>query len=931
MTIQNPKKPWAVVLMSIEGSTPPSSIPDRFRKLFAYSDENADPTLADFWRDVTQGTVDVSGSEVFGWYDSGFSMIGTPGLSAYPGVTGDFQRPAPIEHAKRVLQANTPGIDLSRYRSFLAVYNFGCDGGYSGDGVVYGIGVASDLSWADVGWRRCIRCSCLVRTAGATLSCSQGGTHEVPTNEPVRFAPRSASTLQSTGGFTACSACGEMFRAAQAAGCPAHGTHVTDGSAFYLLTNWKGAIGDGGWHACSACGALVQGDGSGPCPAAGGKPHTLGSDEFNFPMKDFTYDLRFLGHEMGHAFGFVHSRSTRPDSTSLDNDGFPGAYDDWFDIMSADNCDSYVPALPAADLPGPTGPGLSAHHLLTQGLIPSSSIYVSDPSKPIDAVKLRPVDSPGITGAAVVQVGTFIAELRMSNGPDGRPGWDRALDFAGASAAVLVHDVAPPGPVVLQSTTGNPYLLPGDTFEARVGLGSVRITVNAIDPAGRQAFLAINRYPYTINSWQRWLVLPCRYRADADPTVTLDTLRALMTNGVEAFWRDMSNESAGIHASDVLSSKGDRGDAWFQITGGGDPGADAETRISNAIAQILASQIPTGDGKGTTPFLLDWRWFTGLILANDVAVGDGIVRRMRLPSGNTPAHAGDAGTGTAAGNLTFDVVELGVDAINASSVNRAVGQSLGLATVADDRYHVMSTATNAFRVAPATPTDGIDPAWAPAGPAASARDLGTLGWLGGRDFTVPPPFAGSSTSGSLRLLPLGIPGIIEAGYWRATIGGWTFECRLRRGWDGGLPEPIIVLAQSTEGPPRVLHVGESLLWVGGDMVEASDSALEDLLGGGSVTVTAANASPELNGAGLPAVQPGATITYSLRTGRRIQWGSAVLRGGGTLYFTPRGKIVRIPPGDPMERKIQRAVDETFGLIEEALGGQRPQALNSSKP
>ena len=707
----------------------------------------------------------------------------------------------------------------------------------------------------------------------------------MPADEPVRYAPTRASALQSTGGFTACSACGAMVVSAQSAGCPAHGTHVPDGSGYHLFTNWKGGVGDGGWHACAACGAVVQGDGSGACPAAAGKPHKLGTNEYNFLMRDFAYDLRYLGHEMGHAFGFVHSRSTRPDSTSLDNDGFPGAYDDWFDIMSAESCDSYIPALPAADRPGPTGPGLSAHHLLTQGLIPASSMFISDPGKPIDAAQLRPVDSPNVAGFAVVQVGTFIAELRMAAGPDGRPGWDRALDFGGASAAVLVHDIAGPGPVLMRSTAGNSYLLAGDTFEARVGLGAVRITVNAIDPAGRRAYLAINRYPYTINSWQRWLVLPCRYRTDADPATTLDTLRALLKDGVEAYWRDMSAGSARIHASAVLSAQGDRADGWFPIPGGANPGLDPGMRIGNAITQILSSRVPTGDGKDTTPFLIDWRWFSGLVLVNDVAIGDGVARRLQLASGNTPPHAGDRGVGTAAGNLTFDVVELGVDQLNASSLNRAIGQSLGLSTTTGDRYHLMSTDADVYRVAPAVPTEGIDPAWAPAGPAVGSRDLGTLGWLGGRDLMVQPPTAGSSLGGQLRLIPLGLQPLLEAGYWRATIGGWTFECRLRRGWDAGLPEPIIVLAIPSEGAPRVLHAGETLFWVGGDAVSAADPTLESLLGGGSVTVATANATPDFNGAGLPALQPGATITYTVRAAQRLQWGGAVLRGGGTLYFT----------------------------------------------
>jgi len=65
---------------------------------------------------------------------------------------------------------------------------------------------------------------------------------------------------------------------------------------------------DGGWHACSACGGVIQGDGSGSCPAAGGKPHTLQSDEFSFPIRDFTYDLRFHRKERRCSFERLRDR-----------------------------------------------------------------------------------------------------------------------------------------------------------------------------------------------------------------------------------------------------------------------------------------------------------------------------------------------------------------------------------------------------------------------------------------------------------------------------------------------------------------------------------------------------------------------------------------------------------------------------------------------
>jgi hypothetical protein len=927
MSIPDPTGPWAVVLMSIEGSSPPADVPARMQQLFRRSDPGIDPTLADFWHDVTQGTVDISTSDVFGWYDSGFTMIGTPGLTPYPGVAGSFQRPAPVDHARTVLQQNNPGLDLSHYRSILAVYNFGCDGGNSGRDVVWGTAIGDTLSWAESGWRRCQKCSCLVITAGASSPCSEGGTHDVPPSEPVRFAPTNSGTLSSTSGYTTCGKCGRMFASSTTAGCPAGGAHASDGSAYYLLTGWAGGIGDGGWTRCRACGSIVQGDGTGLTCLATTTLHDLDTDkghDFNFPMRDFTYELQFLGHEMGHAFGFIHSRSSQPDTTDFADDGFPGAYGDRFDIMSAKSCDSFTPALPASDRPGLTGPALSAHHLLTQDLLPQSSIHRVPFSTAQNWALLRPVDSPSAAGSAVVQVGNFIAELRMLTGPNGAPSWDRALDFGGAGAAVVIHDVADPGPVRLESTRGLPYLLQGDMFEARVlveaGAGPVtaRITVNSIDPVARQAALSINLSPYPANTWQRWLVLPCQYLHNVDPAIPLPILRSIMTDGVESYFSDMSSGLARIAGSYTLSALGNRGDKWFAVEELHPPTSAAD-RAQSAITQILAAQVPSVDGKTNLPFLLDWRWFTGIIVINDVAAGNGYLGRTLLPTGNTPTVAGMTGLGNAAGTQMFDLVEIGGDHIDVATIAQAIGESLGLPQTTGDPYHLMSSVADRIDYTSSAPVGGVTAAHTgPAGPALSSDNLAALGWLGGRDYVATSPTAGGVTSDSVRLAPLGQAGVLRAGYLRAVIGPWTFECRINQNWDAALPLPVQVIAMADGLAPRLLRAGDSVGWVGHIPVNSAvESSLIKLLGGGTVTVAKEN-TDTVGWPSSPIIAAGATLRYSEETARPYIAGGGVLRGGGTLLFTLDGRVLHLPPGDPWEGRIRQSMDDVFRPAAEDL-------------
>ena len=777
MTVIDPTRPWAVVLLSMEGSTPSTAFRDKVVQLFQPRVAGADPTLNDYWKSVSLGSISVSGSQVFGWYDSGYTFIGTPGRPTYPGVTSNFPRKGQADtfgNAKQVLLDNNPGLDLSQFGHILAIYNFACNAGNSGTGVVWGIGTTGPISWAEAGWPRCQQCSAMVRTDASGLPCSQGGGHVIGSGDPVRQLPTSAGVLASTTGFHACSRCGVLVLGSAGA-CPAGGPHIPSGTTYTLPTNWAGGIGDGDWHTCTSCAVTLQGDGGGlSCPATANHVHTVGSDTYVVPVIDFSYDLTFLAHEMGHAFGFIHSRNTDPISYSMSNDVFPGAYGDFFDIMSAENCDYFHQT---GDLsPGLAGPALATQQLVTNGLLPATSIFDFGTSTHYANTTLAPVDTPASDAVHASTFGSFIAELRMHTAPDGSPGWDRALDLGGATAAVLVHDVAAPAPALMLSTVGRPYLLAGDRFQARAGLGNVEITVTSIDEIARRATVTITDIPDAIR-WRRWLVIPYSDGQNGTPGRTLEDLRDLMTYGVERFWAGMAGGVPVMNGSCVLSGSGTVSDTWFDL--GPLKGGSPTEQVEYIIPRILDQPCPV-PGTAPWPYLIDWRWFTGIIFVVDAPTASS-VSRLSVPSGNTSSTPAPDKVGHAAGQLEFDVITIPLESLNATALNTLIAQSLGITVNENDRYHLTGD-PDPYTAGAAQAPAWIHSQWQPNGPSIRASDGESQGWLAGRVFTAPAAPDGQPAAGRVALVPYGLDLVPGVGYLQARIGGVSLEFRARVGW-----------------------------------------------------------------------------------------------------------------------------------------------------
>jgi hypothetical protein len=911
MTVADPKKPWAVILLALEGSTPNPQVIADFRTLFSYSGGIMAPlqghrsfTLADFWRDVSLGHIDVSSSEVFGWYTCGWSVLKSRRMPAFPGMSEGIGRGDWAAHARFILQLNNQSLSLAKYRGVLSVWNFPTNGGSQGADVVYGLnGVGGDLAWAERGWRWCESCSALVGGQVAGLACPAAGQHQLgPTRD--YFVPTQPSLAQSAA-FLACLKCGGLFGGAVGQGvCAAGGPHQAGSTAYRVMAGWGSCLGQDKWNQCRNCSLVLFRDRADfeklVCPV-GAQPHdplTGSLAELSFPFVEYGYNRTFLTHEMGHAYGFIHGRDTTPQSQQLDNDCFPGAYGDRFDIMSAMNVDCFDPAPSDPDSQlGTAGPGLSIHHLLAADFVESSAI-LDVPENSSQTISLRPVLRRHLAGYAAARLGKLVIEFRQRSQQDSSGnlvpvGWDRNLSIGAGAGAVLVYDLQAASPAILTSTAGRPYLGAGDRYESRTGMGDVSISVVSIDSAGPTAVVKVERHPVHENRWQRWLVLPCAYPDVATNPKSTTELRDLFNQGVEPFWEQLGWDAFHVAGGFVVSAQGDKGDAWIPLTTPStvEAGLTSLRRVQDAVQVALGLNNPVSRPSGpVTPLYLDWRWFTGIIVIHNARIGAGYIGETGFWTGNTPSTLPDCPntttTGSAGGLASYKVIELGSDSLSQAAIAQAIGNSLGLPRGGQDRFDLMCDLQGTHRYLAPDDNGPIKASWGFCGPCLSTDSLKRLDWLdSSRVFVAKVAQGRQWTSGSITLAPT-LHKEYE-GYRRAEMGPYALECRIAESWDGGMSEPAAVLLYEAGVVTRILKKGDGHSWGG---------SLYRLGGGGSFAVTAL--SPF-----------GATIWYEVVEPDPIVAGGGTLHGGGTILFTYDGRILRIPPGDPYEHVIANLLNE----------------------
>lgn len=123
--MQSNQYPWAILLSRFSDvSTEPQS-PQFYRDFYT---TNGFGGVVDYWRAATSGAYDLSGSEVFGWFQMPHS---TSELSALT-FPGDRSKVAQWG----IDTARGNGVDLSRFKGIVVVLNALCDHGFAGNAVL---------------------------------------------------------------------------------------------------------------------------------------------------------------------------------------------------------------------------------------------------------------------------------------------------------------------------------------------------------------------------------------------------------------------------------------------------------------------------------------------------------------------------------------------------------------------------------------------------------------------------------------------------------------------------------------------------------------------------------------------------------------------------------------------------------------------------
>ncbi|MGA7731066.1 MAG: hypothetical protein WCD37_07315 [Chloroflexia bacterium] len=117
--------PWAIVLCRFSDLPAVPRQPDYYRNLFTV---NGTGGMCDYWRTVSCNTLDLTGSQVFGWFT--MNHVSTE-LAA---VTLPGHRKIPVQWGIEAAQAN--GVNLAPFRSILVVQNAGNTHGAAGNGIL---------------------------------------------------------------------------------------------------------------------------------------------------------------------------------------------------------------------------------------------------------------------------------------------------------------------------------------------------------------------------------------------------------------------------------------------------------------------------------------------------------------------------------------------------------------------------------------------------------------------------------------------------------------------------------------------------------------------------------------------------------------------------------------------------------------------------
>jgi hypothetical protein len=130
--------PWAIVLARYADKPSVPQPPDYYQDFYTRGGTGG---VVDYWREVTFGNLDLTGSQVFGW------LTMTHSSTELTGMTFPAARSTLVQWGRDAAAA--AGIDLTPFRNVLVVHNDGVDHGAAGNGVLI---VQSDTRLCEFGF-----------------------------------------------------------------------------------------------------------------------------------------------------------------------------------------------------------------------------------------------------------------------------------------------------------------------------------------------------------------------------------------------------------------------------------------------------------------------------------------------------------------------------------------------------------------------------------------------------------------------------------------------------------------------------------------------------------------------------------------------------------------------------------------------------------
>jgi hypothetical protein len=364
-------KPFAVILCSFN-DIPPLSMPASY---FTNLITPGSYSLYDYWNQVTYGSIDLSGSKLFGPWTMQYSYF----LNGANPVPKQKPRSVWISEAKRLAGIN--GVDLSPFYGVIAVINANADDSNWGHDVACGI----CWEWGQQNWRWCHKCQGLFSTHTlVTGPCPADGVHDLGSSSNYGLIA-SQPGVPGQNQWRQCQKCNGIYYSGNPTqgACPSGGTHSSSGGGDYTIGfGTVGYPGQNGWKWCSRCQMLVN-CGTSPAKCAGGGNHDISqSADYTVFYNENNFNLTFFGHETGHAYGLGHSWNTNPEYE----------YGNPWDIMSAMGVSSFQDS----EYP-PAGPGVEAANLDFLGCIPDFALWTNGPAQVgTGTIRLLPVNAPSL-------------------------------------------------------------------------------------------------------------------------------------------------------------------------------------------------------------------------------------------------------------------------------------------------------------------------------------------------------------------------------------------------------------------------------------------------------------------------------------------------------------------------------------------------------